>query len=79
MKQMGYILPYLPIQRMQYASRMEKGKQGIPDVPNVSRIQNEHMKLLNQQSSTFIKDNKQSFHQVLSEIEGKGTTINETI
>jgi ABC-type transporter Mla subunit MlaD len=76
---MGYILPYLPIQRMQYASRMERSKQGIPEVPTVPPVQNEIIKLLNQKKSKFIKDKKQSFRQVLIAVEGKGATINETI
>lgn len=76
---MGYILPYVPIQSMQYAVRMEKPPRGLPVVSVVPPIQNETVStpfnLKNHNPSSV----KKRFHQVLSEIEGKGLIINETI
>jgi hypothetical protein len=76
---MGYILPYLPIQRMQYASRMEKAEQGLPVVSIVPPIQNDSDHTSSKQKRSISLEEKKSFHQVLSEIEGKGIIINETI
>lgn len=76
---MGYILPYIPIQRMQYASRMEKAEQGIPGVSSVPSIQNDNIHSSSQPRKSFSIEDKKRFHQVLSEIEGKGLIINETI
>ncbi|MBY6036282.1 hypothetical protein KUV80_06445 [Fictibacillus nanhaiensis] len=76
---MGYILPYIPIQRMQYASRMEKPEQGLPVISNVSPIQNNDVHTPLHQKKNELLHEKKTFHQVLSEIEGKGLIINETI
>jgi hypothetical protein len=76
---MGYILPFIPIQRMQYASRMEKAEQGIPVVSSVPPIQNETIHTFTNQKKSNSADAKKRFHQVLSEIEGKGLILNETI
>ncbi|MBN3555032.1 hypothetical protein JYA63_12190 [Fictibacillus nanhaiensis] len=75
---MGYILPYLPIQQMQYASRMEKAERGLPVVASVPPIQNEDVRSFQQKKSLTFEE-KTSFNQILSEIEGKGLMINETI
>jgi hypothetical protein len=79
MLQMGYILPYIPIQRMQYASRMEKGESGLPVVSTVPPIHNDTVHTSSSQKSRYSVEEKKRFHQVLSEIEGKGLIINETI
>jgi hypothetical protein len=79
MLQMGYILPYIPIQRMQYASRMEKGELGLPVVPSVPPIHNDTVHTSSHPKSSYTVEEKKRFHQVLSEIEGKGLIINETI
>ncbi|MCM3719156.1 hypothetical protein [Fictibacillus phosphorivorans] len=76
---MGYMISYMPIQSMQYASRMEKSEAGLPVVPRISPIRNEKFPIpLNLKSSYAFKEKKR-FHQVLAEIEGKGLIINETI
>jgi hypothetical protein len=79
MLQMGYILPYIPIQRMQYASRTEKAEQGLPVVSMVPPIQNDTVHTSSYQKNRISLEEKKRFHQVLSEIEGKGLIINETI
>jgi hypothetical protein len=79
MWQMGYILPYIPIQKMQYASRMEKSESGLPIVSHVSPIQNDTVHTSSSQKDRHLLDKKKRFDQVLSEIEGKGLHINETI
>ncbi|WNB90575.1 hypothetical protein [Bacillus sp. NEB1478] len=76
---MGYILPYLPIQSMQYANRMEKMGQGIPVVSSVTPIQNDIKNKFSEHHKSSQNHKKLSFQQVLSRIEGKGLTINETI
>ncbi|MDR7072059.1 hypothetical protein [Fictibacillus barbaricus] len=76
---MGYILPYIPIQSMQYANRMEKGEQGIPVVSSVPIIQNDIQNSFSAHHKTSQEHKKISFQQVLSRIEGKGLIINETI
>lgn len=75
---MGYILPYIPIQRMQYASRMERPEQGLPIVSKVPPIQNDNVHTFNH-NKKFAVEEKKRFDQILSEIEGKGLFLNETI
>ncbi|KZE63394.1 hypothetical protein AWM68_15375 [Fictibacillus phosphorivorans] len=75
---MGYILPYIPIQRMQYASRMEKPEQGLPVVSYVPPIQNNNVHTFNHSKKLDIEKQRR-FDQILSEIEGKGLFLNETI
>ncbi len=75
---MGYILPYLPIQQMQYASRMEKAERGLPVVASVPPIQNDDVRSFQHQKRLTFEE-KRSFDQILSEMEGKGNIINETI
>ncbi|ANX12092.1 hypothetical protein ABE41_008740 [Fictibacillus arsenicus] len=76
---MGYILPYVPIQNIQYAVRMEKPQRGLPVVSAVPPIQNETVPTPSSQKNHDPSGVKKRFHQVLSEIEGKGLIINETI
>lgn len=76
---MGYILPYIPIQRMQYAIRMEKPEQGLPVVPVVPSIKNDTFHTPDDQKKRNSIEGKKRFQQVLNEIEGKGLIINETI
>lgn len=75
---MGYILPYIPIQRMQYASRMEKPEQGLPVVSQVPPIQNNNVQTFNHNKKLDLEKQKR-FDQILSELEGKGLFLNETI
>jgi hypothetical protein len=79
MLHMGYILPVIPIQRMQYASRMEKAEQGIPVVSCVPPIQNDTIHKFTNQKNSYPASEKKRFHEVLSEIEGKGLLLNETV
>jgi hypothetical protein len=76
---MGYILPYIPIQRMQYAIRMEKLEQGLPVVSVVPSIKNDTVHTSDDQNKRNSIEGKKRFQQVLNEIEGKGLFINETI
>jgi hypothetical protein len=76
---MGYILPYIPIQRMQYAIRMEKPEQGLPVVSVVPFIKNDTVHTSDDQKNRNSIEGKKRFQQVLNEIEGKGLFINETI
>jgi hypothetical protein len=75
---MGYIMPYIPLQLMHYASRMEKPKQGLPILSNVPPIQNETMSILNSKKRNAPSE-KKKFDDVLLNIDGKGLFLNETI
>jgi hypothetical protein len=76
---MGYILPFIPIQSMQYANRMVRSEQGIPVITRVPHIQNETRNKYIPLNNNDSEHKKISFQQVLSSLEGKGLMINETI
>lgn len=76
---MGYILPFIPIQRMQYASRMEKAEQGLPVISSVPSIQKDHVHNLHNQKKRYSLEENRRFDQILSELEGKGLFFNETV
>ena len=76
---MGYILPFIPIQRMQYASRLEKTEQGLPVISSVPPIQNNHVHNFHVQKKRYSLEENRRFDQILSELEGKGLFFNETV